>query len=104
MSRLSRIIPSALAAAIVACAAVAAPASASEKFYSSVYSCGASYPSGHTNGYSYIYVNAAGGFSSNTYSYPGGRVFAVGTSHGGQIVSYADAHITSWGFDGCSYL
>lgn len=70
-------------------------------YVSSVYSCGSKYPSGHTSGYVRVRVTVAGSTNSNVFSYPGGTVSVVGTSHSGTVTSYADTRISSWGFNGC---
>lgn len=79
-----------------------APQAHAVTYTSGVNACGSLYPRGTTSGYSLILVTVAGVSSQQTFPYPGGTVNAIGSSHSGTVVSYADTRITRWGFTGCS--
>lgn len=97
-----RLTVSLAAVATIGALALAPTAHASQGPWSSgVKSCGSKYVGGKTTGYSNIWVNAAGDYSSGTYNYPGGTVVGVG-DHTGTVSSYASTQITSWGFTGCT--
>lgn len=70
-------------------------------FTSAIYSCGSKYVGGQTTGYTSIWVNAAGEYSSGSFAYPGGTVVWVG-DNSGTVKSYASSNITQWGFTGCT--
>lgn len=104
MSRRSTVIAIPLAVGVALAASLVATPASAVTYTSGNYACGSLYPSGKTSGYTTIRVTVAGVTTTGAYGYPGGTVYATGTSHSGTVTSYASDAITSWGFTGCTQL